>query len=102
LIHVSSGGSVGEADWTLQVASVGYVDDGEHCMRLMLWTDAAVKGAVLFCLGAGISKALAVIPEFFGSLVLFIIRPVNVLKLSVFRALLLDVDFVVLFKYGSV
>lgn len=70
-------------------------------MRFMLWTDAAVKGAVLFCLGAGVSKSLAIIPEFFGSLVLFIIRPVNILKLSMFKALLLDVDFVVLFKYGG-
>jgi len=68
----------------------------------MLWTDAAVKGAVLFCLGAGISKSLTFIPEFFGSLVLFIIRPVNILKLSVFKAFFLDVDFVVLFKYSGI
>lgn len=67
-------------------------------MRLVLGTNAAVEGAVQFRCGAGVSKSIAITPESFGSLVLFIIRPVNILKLSVFWALLLYVDFVVFFK----
>jgi len=69
---------------------------------LVLGTDAAVEGTVEGCCGAGVSKAIAVASESSGSLVLFIVRPVDILKLSVFWALLLYVNLVILFEDGGV
>ena len=71
-------------------------------MGFVLRADAAVVGTAKFSFSAGISKSITITPEPFGSLVLFVVRPVNFSKLSVLWAFLLDVDFVVFFEYDGV
>ena len=71
-------------------------------MRLVLGTNAAVEGAVQFSCGSGVSKAVAFASELFSSLILGIIRPVNILKFPVFCALFFYVNFVVFFEDGGV
>jgi hypothetical protein len=67
-------------------------------MGFVFGTNATIVGASVNGLRPRIGQTFSIISEFFGTLILIIIRPVNFLEESMFGTLFLDVDLVVFFE----
>ena len=101
-VDVSCSCSIGETNWTFEVAPISHVDDTETCVAFMFWAQATIIRAPLLGLGVRIVQATAHFSVFFCSFVLGAVTPVEFIESPMFRTVLLKVDLLVLLVDGSI
>jgi hypothetical protein len=84
-----------EADWAIEIAAVGEIDEGEASVCLVVGTEAAVLRAACHGFRTGILEAESIPREFLSALEVLGTRPVHILVFSVLRAGLLNHHFAV-------